>query len=198
MNKTKGLFFTASLVLAITLTISCEDKEAKGKPAEAAAPPTEAAKAENSDKPSAEAPSAAAPKEGTFTDPRDGKKYKSVKIGEQVWMAENLNYDAKGSKCYDNKDENCAKYGRVYDKNTAGQGWMNKAGRACPEDWRLPYDDDVFGGGFSDTSDLGYWVRNLENDEIGVWYKGMIYKHKSKDLPSNTNGLFSVRCVQGS
>ena len=197
MNKTRGLFFTASLVLAITFTISCEDKEAKGKPAEAntvAAVPETAVTAP----PPETAEKTVPDKQETFTDSRDGKKYKSVKIGEQVWMAENLNYDAKGSKCYDNKDENCAKYGRVYDKNTAGQGWMNKAGRACPEDWRLPYDDDVFGGGFSDTSDLGYWVRNLENDEIGVWYKGMIYKHKSKDLPSNTNGLFSVRCVQGS
>ena len=105
---------------------------------------------------------------GELKDERDGKTYKTVKFGNQWWMAENLNYadsaktpSLKGkSWCYGDEPDNCAKYGRLYtwaaaidsvalatdSENPQDCGYMRSSKNIlpdvvhgiCPDGWHLP------------------------------------------------------------
>jgi len=198
MNKIRFISLTASLVLAITFTISCDSN---------------------------------------FKDSRDGKKYKKVVIGSQTWMAENLNYEAESGACYDNNPDNCAKYGRLYNWETAL--------KACPKGWHLPNDKewqklvDIAGGdkiagtklkaasGWNDNDGAsgngtdeygfsalpgghgnsdgiflnvgyrGFWWSATENLSSYAYYRHMNYFGSNVGRNDfSKSGLFSVRCVK--
>lgn len=124
-----------------------------------------------------------------LTDPRDGKKYKVVKIGTQTWIAENLNYEANGSKCYDNKPANCNKYGRLYNWETAK--------KACPSGWHLPSKEEwetltaTVGG----KETAGKYLKAVSgwND----WDEDQLQIEGKQELPSNGEDKFGFTALPG-
>jgi uncharacterized protein (TIGR02145 family) len=127
---------------------------------------------------------------GTFTDKRDGHEYKWVKIGEQIWMAENLAYlpvqpCAPDSQCgvlvygYEGEGSygtNFSIYGCLYDWETAQN--------VCPEGWHLPSDEEwmeleqLLGLPFKELD--REWDSRGENENVGGKLKETGFTHWNK------------------
>ncbi len=152
---------------------------------------------------------------GTLVDERDGQTYKTVKIGNLVWMAENLNYDyGEGAFCYNNDLSYCEKYGHLYTWKAAMD--------ACPSDWFLPskYDMETrigtdflkksdsidffarVAGGFYDWENfknLGITVRLWSSTEYTNEFFAFSLRGGGdyvEDRVEDKSFAFSVRCVQ--
>jgi uncharacterized protein (TIGR02145 family) len=80
--------------------------------------------------------------EDLFLDDRDGKKYKTIRIGNKIWLAENFAFEAKdGCWCYS---------GNFY------YNWVT-AINVCPKGWHLPSREEFIA-----------LLKNLGNDENNI------------------------------
>jgi len=69
-----------------------------------------------------------------LTDTRDNNTYAILRVGNKIWMAENLKFKSTGAKMYDNNTGNLKWYGMLY-------SW-DEANKVCPTGWHLPSDDE--------------------------------------------------------
>lgn len=115
---------------------------------------------------------------GTMTDNRDGQVYKTVTIGTQTWMAENLNYryiKPKGkldssSFCYNNDPAYCSQYGRFY---------LDEEG-ICPDGWRMPVKAD-----WDTLIQLTSWSEDYESTSLDCYYR-----NRKRPPAAKWNNLF--------
>ncbi len=98
---------------------------------------------------------------GFFEDARigEGRVYRTVKIGDQIWMAENMNTEKAGD-CYGNSADSCAKYGRLYD-------WLS-AMAICPQGYHLPTKSEWEILAASVENPLLLHAKNAWNDSVSV------------------------------
>jgi regulation of enolase protein 1 (concanavalin A-like superfamily) len=114
----------------------------------------------------------------SMTDSRDGKEYKTnphLEIDQCVWFAENLDYEAPGSRMCDLPG--CK--GRLYDWETAMT--------ACPSGWHLPTREE-FGRCMADVSS-GRWWSSSEYDSNNAYFAPVASS-------GSKNSLLPVRCLK--
>lgn len=161
---------------------------------------------------------------GTFKDLRDGKVYKTVKIGTQTWFAENLAYQPKSGVylVYDNDSNNLAKYGYLYNWETskivAPNGWHLPSKKDWDELYNYLGGDNkkvyttlinkgssgfnakfggYYGDKFANVDKFAYFWSSTENKLPDVWFF-FLSSVTDKALINSTIGIckFSVRLIK--
>ncbi|MCF8303947.1 MAG: hypothetical protein K9I94_11780 [Bacteroidales bacterium] len=126
----------------------------------------------------------------TFTDPRDGKQYTAVQIGDQCWMAENINIGTRidgpvemsdnetiEKYCYNDDESMCDEYGGLYQFGETVQYSPDTAAQGiCPPGWHVPTDHEwkVLEGTVDSQHDVGdpIWdSTNWRGYDVGVKLK---------------------------
>lgn len=153
-------------------------------------PRSSSAESSSSEAPSSSSVCANAP-EGTLCDERDGRIYRLVAIGNQIWMGQNLNYHSEDSWCYDNNIENCNIYGRLYSwvsamalsheyaSNSAAGVIQEEHQGVCPDGFHIPTDAEM-------KALVRYITKHNKHPEenTGTLLKKTVSWNRSEDWPS--------------
>ncbi len=132
---------------------------------------------------------------GTFIDERDDQEYGWTKIGDQIWLAKNLNYALDdGSSCYNDSLENCETFGRLYTWTAAMNGETSSVLKpsgvqgVCPDGWHFPSEGewrefvvliDGMAHGGAKLKTNGMWSGFSGNNEFRFNAKPSGYKHSN-------------------
>jgi len=124
----------------------------------------------------------------------DGNQYMIVKIGNQIWMAENLrstHYSdgtiIQGISVYDNDEANAKKYGRLYQWETIS----NPSG-LCPLGWHVASDEDwrelekTLGMNDAEVNDTGWRKTYNESRKLKKFDKAYSWNDKEKEEINNS------------
>lgn len=163
---------------------------------------------------------------GSFTDSRDGKTYKTIKISNQVWMAQNLAFKPGSGDytIYNGDSSNLILFGYLYNWETAKS--------VCPKGWHLPSKSEfetlltnvggsgskafpalkeggssgfnALPGGFrsmlgvcTDIGKHGYWWSSTEKDDNNAWHLFMYSFYNTAYINSKLKAYgLCVRCLK--
>lgn len=126
---------------------------------------------------------------GDLIDTRDGQTYKTIQIGSQVWMAENLNYEMdEGTFCYHDSIEYCCKYGRLYNHSAAMSACPNGWHLPSIEEWEVLYDiaDDYDGDEYYERE--GHYLKSTT---------GWVWDYDDDELAGNGIDVFGFSAIPG-